>query len=358
MNLDAHLDTILRRHEELGARLAAGAAGSDYADSSREYAELEPLAEAIRGLRAKRKERADLAAMLADPALEADMREIAAAEIADTDAAIEATMQEIRVALLPKDAADESNVILEVRAGTGGDEAALFAGDLFRMYVKYAEGRGWKVEVLSASEGTAGGYKEIIAEVAGRGAFARLKYESGIHRVQRVPATETQGRIHTSAATVAVMPEAREIDVDIKDSDLKVDTMRASGAGGQHVNKTDSAIRITHLPTGIVVAVQAERSQHKNRAQAMSLLRSRIYDAERERADTERAKDRRDQVGSGDRSGRIRTYNFPQGRMTDHRVNLTLYSLDRLIEGEGLDEVIDALAADRQARLLAEQAEG
>jgi len=286
------------------------------------------------------------------------MREIAAAEIADTDAAIEATMQEIRVALLPKDAADESNVILEVRAGTGGDEAALFAGDLFRMYVKYAEGRGWKVDVLSASEGTAGGYKEIIAEVAGRGAYSRLKYESGIHRVQRVPATETQGRIHTSAATVAVMPEAREIDVDIKDSDLKVDTMRASGAGGQHVNKTDSAIRITHLPTGIVVAVQAERSQHKNRAQAMSLLRARIYDAERERADTERAKDRREQVGTGDRSGRIRTYNFPQGRMTDHRVNLTLYSLDRLIEGEGLDEVIDALAADRQARLLAEQAEG
>jgi len=358
MNLDAHLDTILRRHEELGARLAAGAAGSDYADASREYSELESLAGAIRGLRAKRKERADLDAMLADPALEADMREIAAAEIADTDAAIEATMQEIRVALLPKDAADESNVILEVRAGTGGDEAALFAGDLFRMYVKYAEGRGWKVDVLSASEGTAGGYKEIIAEVAGRGAYSRLKYESGIHRVQRVPATETQGRIHTSAATVAVMPEAREIDVDIKDSDLKVDTMRASGAGGQHVNKTDSAIRITHLPTGIVVAVQAERSQHKNRAQAMSLLRARIYDAERERADTERAKDRREQVGTGDRSGRIRTYNFPQGRMTDHRVNLTLYSLDRLIEGEGLDEVIDALAADRQARLLAEQAEG
>ena len=358
MNLDAHLDTILRRHEDLGAQLAAGAAGSDYADASREYAELEPLAGAIRGLRAKQRERADLDAMLADPALEADMREIAAAEIEEAGAAIEATMQEIRVALLPKDAADESNVILEVRAGTGGDEAALFAGDLFRMYVKYAEGRGWKVDVLSASEGTAGGYKEIIAEVAGRGAFARLKYESGIHRVQRVPATETQGRIHTSAATVAVMPEAREIDVDIKDSDLKIDTMRASGAGGQHVNKTDSAIRITHLPTGIVVAVQAERSQHKNRAQAMSLLRARIFDGERERADAERAKERREQVGTGDRSGRIRTYNFPQGRMTDHRVNLTLYSLDRLIEGDGLDEVIDALAADRQARLLAEQAEG
>jgi len=211
--------------------------------------------------------------------------------------------------------------------------------------------------VLSASEGTAGGYKEIIAEIAGRGAFARLKYESGIHRVQRVPATETQGRIHTSAATVAVMPEARDVDVDIKESDLKIDTMRAGGAGGQHVNKTESAIRITHLPTGIVVAVQEERSQHRNRAKAMALLRSRILDGERERADAERSRNRREQVGSGDRSGRIRTYNFPQGRMTDHRINLTLYSLDRLIEAEGLDEVIDALAADRQAQLLADQAE-
>jgi peptide chain release factor 1 len=358
MNLDAHLDTILRRHEELGARLAGGASGSDYSEASREYAELEPLADAIRGLRAKQKERADLEAMLADPALEPDMREIAAAEVEQTAAALAAMTQEIRVALLPKDAADESNVILEVRAGTGGDEAALFAGDLFRMYVKYAEARGWKVEVLSASEGTAGGYKEIIAEVAGRGAYSRLKFESGVHRVQRVPATETQGRIHTSAATVAVMPEAREIDVEIKDSDLKVDTMRAGGAGGQHVNKTESAIRITHLPTGIVVFVQAERSQHKNRARAMSLLRSRILDGEHERADAERAKERREQVGSGDRSQRIRTYNFPQGRMTDHRVNLTLYSLEKFMEGEGLDEVIDALAADRQARLLAEQAEG
>ena len=355
MNLDAHLDTILRRHEELGHKLGAGLDGSDYADVSREYAELEPLADSIRSLRAKQKERAELDALLADPTLEAEMREIAEVEAVEAVNAIEAMTRDIRLALLPRDAADESNVILELRAGTGGDEAALFAGDLMRMYVKYAETRGWKVEVLSASEGTAGGYKEIIAEVAGRGAYARLKYESGVHRVQRVPATETQGRIHTSAATVAVMPEARDIDVDIKESDLKIDTMRAGGAGGQHVNKTESAIRITHLPTGIVVAVQAERSQHKNRAQAMALLRSRIFDAERERADAERAKNRREQVGSGDRSQRIRTYNFPQGRMTDHRINLTLYSLDRLIEGEGLDEVIDALAADRQARLLAEQ---
>jgi peptide chain release factor 1 len=242
-----------------------------------------------------------------------------------------------------------------VRAGTGGDEAALFAGDLFRMYLKYAESKRWKVEVLSMSEGAAGGYKEIIAEIAGRGAFARLKFESGVHRVQRVPATETQGRIHTSAATVAVLPEAQEIDLVINEADLKVDTMRSSGAGGQHVNKTESAIRITHLPTGIVVAMQEERSQHRNRAKAMAVLRSRILDAQNQRADDERAADRRSQVGSGDRSQRIRTYNFPQDRVTDHRINLTLYTLAKVIEGEGLDEIIDALTADRRARLLAAQ---
>ena len=277
-------------------------------------------------------------------------------QLRDAVAEAEKTAQEIRVSLLPKDAADDGNVILEVRAGTGGDEAALFAGDLFRMYVKYAESKGWKVEVLSASEGTAGGYKEIIAEIVGRGAFAKLKFESGAHRVQRVPATETQGRIHTSAATVAVMPEAQEIDFEINESDLKIDTMRSSGAGGQHVNKTESAIRITHLPTGVVVAMQEERSQHRNRAKAMALLRSRILDAKQQKADEERSQHRRTQVGSGDRSQRIRTYNFPQGRMTDHRINLTLYSLDRLIEGEGLDDVIDALTAERQAQLLADQA--
>jgi peptide chain release factor 1 len=284
------------------------------------------------------------------------MRDMAEAELRDAVAEAEKMAQEIRVSLLPKDVADDGNVILEVRAGTGGDEAALFAGDLFRMYVKYAESKGWKVEVLSASEGTAGGYKEIIAEIVGRGAFAKLKFESGVHRVQRVPATETQGRIHTSAATVAVMPEAREIDFEIDESDLKIDTMRSSGAGGQHVNKTESAIRITHLPTGVVVAMQEERSQHRNRAKAMALLRSRILDAKQQKADDERSQQRRTQVGSGDRSQRIRTYNFPQGRMTDHRINLTLYSLDRLIEGEGLDEVIDALTAERQAQLLADQA--
>jgi peptide chain release factor 1 len=356
MTVNANLDLILRRYEELGSRLSAGVAGAEYAKLSRELAELEPIAAAIRTLRAKERERAELDAMLADPSLDAEMRDMAEAELRDAVAEAEKTAQEIRVSLLPKDAADDGNVILEVRAGTGGDEAALFAGDLFRMYVKYAESKGWKVEVLSASEGTSGGYKEIIAEIVGRGAFAKLKFESGVHRVQRVPATETQGRIHTSAATVAVMPEAQEIDFEINESDLKIDTMRSSGAGGQHVNKTESAIRITHLPTGVVVAMQEERSQHRNRAKAMALLRSRILDAKQQKADDERSQQRRTQVGSGDRSQRIRTYNFPQGRMTDHRINLTLYSLDRLIEGEGLDEVIDALTAERQAQLLADQA--
>ena len=297
-------------------------------------------------------------AMLADAGLEAEMREMAAADLKSAEDQIAELTQAIRISLLPKDAADDGNVILEVRAGTGGDEAALFAGDLFRMYAKYADLKGWKVDVLSASEGTAGGYKEIIAEVTGRGAYARLKYESGAHRVQRVPATETQGRIHTSAATVAVMPEATDVDFEIDEADLKIDTMRSSGAGGQHVNKTESAIRITHLPTGVVVAMQEERSQHRNRAKAMALLKARILDAKQQAADAERAEARRAQVGSGDRSQRIRTYNFPQGRLTDHRINLTLYTLDRLIEGEGLDAVIDALAAERQAELLAEQAAG
>jgi len=350
-------DVILRRYEEIGARLSEGAGGGEFATLSRELAELEPVASAIRAWRDKERERADLAALLGEAGLEPEIRAMAEADRARIEAEIEPMAQAIRLALLPKDAADEGNVILEVRAGTGGDEAALFAGDLFRMYVKFAEAKGWKVDILSASEGTAGGYKEVVAEIAGRGAYARLKFESGVHRVQRVPATEAQGRIHTSAATVAVLPLAEEIDLTINEADLKVDTMRASGAGGQHVNKTESAIRITHLPTGIVVAVQEERSQHRNRAKAMALLRSRILDGENQRANEERAEARRVQVGSGDRSQRIRTYNFPQGRVTDHRVNLTLYSLDRLMEGEGLEEIVDALTADRQARLLAEQAE-
>ena len=262
--------------------------------------------------------------------------------------------QKIRVALLPKDAMDDRNVMLEIRAGTGGDEASLFAGDLFRMYERFANLQGWKVEVISASEGTVGGYKEIIAEVKGRGAFAKLKFESGVHRVQRVPDTETQGRIHTSAATVAVLPEVEEVDVDIKNDDLRIETMRAQGAGGQHVNKTESAIRITHIPTGIVVIMQDSRSQHKNRASAMNILRSRIYDAERQ-SSTPSARPTQEKVGSGDRSERIRTYNFPQGRVTDHRINLTLYKLPQVISGEALGELIDALTTEHQAALLAAQ---
>ena len=251
------------------------------------------------------------------------------------------------------DAADEGGAILELRAGTGGDEAAIFAGDLYRMYERYAQSKGWKVELLSASEGTAGGFKEVIASVSGRGVFAKLKFESGVHRVQRVPDTETQGRIHTSAATVAVLPEAQDVDIDINEADLKIDTMRAQGAGGQHVNKTESAIRITHLPTNTIVFVQDERSQHKNRARAMGLLKARLYDMQRQKLDSERAADRKSQVGSGDRSERIRTYNFPQGRLTDHRINLTLYKLDKIITGEALDDVIDPLITEHQAAQLA-----
>jgi peptide chain release factor 1 len=350
-----NLDLILRRHREITARLAEGASGTEYPALSRELADLEPVVAAIGAFQAKEKERADLAALLQAPDLEAEMRAMASAELATAETQTRAMEKAIRLALLPKDAADEGDAILEVRAGTGGDEAALFAGDLFRMYVKYAESKRWKVEVLSMSEGTAGGYKEIVAEISGRGVFARLKFESGVHRVQRVPATETQGRIHTSAATVAVLPVAEEADFVINEADLKIDTMRSSGAGGQHVNKTESAIRITHIPTGVVVAMQEERSQHRNRAKAMALLRSRIVDARNQKLESERAEARRSQVGSGDRSQRIRTYNFPQGRVTEHRVNLTLYSLERIMEGEGLDEIIEALTAERQAELLAQQ---
>ena len=356
MAANDNLDLILRRHQEISARLAEGAAGAQYSALSRELNELEPVVAAIEAFQSKEKERADLAAMLREPKLDPDMRAMAEAELAAVDTDAEAMSKAIQIALLPKDAADEGSAIIEVRAGTGGDEAALFAGDLFRMYVKYAERKRWKVEVLSSSEGTAGGFKEIVAEVSGRGVFARFKFESGVHRVQRVPATETQGRIHTSAATVAIMPIPEEADFVINEADLKVDTMRSSGAGGQHVNKTELAIRITHLPTGVVVAMQEERSQHRNRAKAMALLRSRILDAKNQKLDAERAQERRSQVGSGDRSQRIRTYNFPQGRLTDHRVNLTLYSLDRIMEGEGLDEIIDGLTAERQAELLAAQA--
>ncbi|WP_026608260.1 peptide chain release factor 1 [Methylocapsa acidiphila] len=347
------LDLILRRHDEISARLAGAPEAAVYVALSRELAGLEEVVRAIREFRTQAQEVAGLEAMLADPATDAEMRGLAEEELREAEGRLAALERDLQLALLPKDAADEKSAILEIRAGTGGDEAALFAGDLFRMYQRYAETKGWRVEILSASEGTAGGYKEIIAEVEGRGVFARLKFESGTHRVQRVPDTETQGRIHTSAATVAVLPEAEEVDVDINEADLKIDTMRAQGAGGQHVNKTESAIRITHIPTNTIIFVQDERSQHKNRARAMALLRARIYDMERQKLDAERAADRRSQVGSGDRSERIRTYNFPQGRLTDHRINLTLYKLDKVMTGEALDEVIDALVTHHQAQLLA-----
>ena len=356
MAANDNLELILRRRQEISARLTEGASGAQYSALSRELNELEPVVAAIQAFQSKEKERADLMTLLREPDLDSDMRAMAEAELAAVDTEAEAMSKAIQIALLPKDAADEGSAIIEVRAGTGGDEAALFAGDLFRMYVKYAERQRWKVEVLSSSEGTAGGFKEIVAEVSGRGVFARLKFESGVHRVQRVPATETQGRIHTSAATVAVLPIAQESDFEINEADLKIDTYRSSGAGGQHVNKTESAIRITHLPTGVVVAMQEERSQHRNRTKAMALLRSRILDARNQKLDADRAQERRSQVGSGDRSQRIRTYNFPQGRVTDHRINLTLYSLDRIMEGEGLDEIVDALTSERQAELLAQQA--
>ena len=307
----------------------------------------------MKAYRSAQTEIRDIDALIADPSTDAEMRELAEVERPALEEKRVALEQQIRVALLPKDAMDERSVVLEIRAGTGGDEASLFAGDLFRMYERFAALQGWKVEVISASEGTVGGFKEIIAAIEGRGAYAKLKFESGVHRVQRVPDTEASGRIHTSAATVAVLPEAEEVDVEIKDVDLKIDTMRSQGAGGQHVNKTESAIRITHLPSGIVVYVQEDRSQHRNRAKAMALLRARLYDAEKQRLDSQRSAERRGQVGSGDRSERIRTYNFPQGRVTDHRINLTLYKLPQVIAGEALHELIDALTTEHQAALLA-----
>ena len=349
---DKH-NLILRRHEELSARLGEGVSGPDFVTLSRELSDLNAIVDAIRALRQAQEDYAGVEAMLADPALDAEMRELAEMEKGEAQERLAELEQQIRIALLPKDAADEGGAILELRAGTGGDEAAIFAGDLYRMYERYAQSKGWKVELLSASEGTAGGFKEVIASVSGRGVFAKLKFESGVHRVQRVPDTETQGRIHTSAATVAVLPEAQDVDIDINEADLKIDTMRAQGAGGQHVNKTESAIRITHLPTNTIVFVQDERSQHKNRARAMGLLKARLYDMQRQKLDSERAADRKSQVGSGDRSERIRTYNFPQGRLTDHRINLTLYKLDKIITGEALDDVIDPLITEHQAAQLA-----
>jgi peptide chain release factor 1 len=347
------LDAILTRHATLEAELAGQTKPDTYVQLSRELSDLGPVVEKVKAYRSVLAEMRDLDALIEDPATDSDMREMAAEEQPALEGRRLALEQDIRLALIPKDAMDDRNVMLEIRAGTGGDEASLFAGNLFRMYERFAAIQGWKVEVISASEGSMGGYKEIVAEIRGRGAFARLKFESGVHRVQRVPDTEASGRIHTSAATVAVLPEAQDVDISINEADLKIDTMRSSGAGGQHVNKTESAIRITHLPSGIVVAVQEERSQHKNKAKAMAMLRTKLYDQERSKLDAERAAARRGQVGSGDRSERIRTYNFPQGRVSDHRINLTLYKLPQIIEGEALGEIIDALVTEHQAALLA-----
>ena len=347
------MDALLARHSMVESELATGLAPDAYVRLSREFAELTPVVEAIKAYRNTDKEITELAALIDDTATDSEVRKLADVERHELQQRKETLAQGIRLALLPKDVMDDHNAILEIRAGTGGDEAALFAGDLFRMYERYAAKQGWKTEILSISEGAKGGFKEIVAEVRGRGVFAKLKFESGVHRVQRVPDTEASGRIHTSAATVAVLPEVEDVDIHINEADLKVDTMRAGGAGGQHVNKTESAIRITHIPSGIVVAVQEERSQHKNRAKAMTMLRAKLYDQERSKRDAERAAERRGQVGSGDRSERIRTYNFPQGRVTDHRINLTIYKLPQVMEGEALNEIIDALVTEHQAELLA-----
>jgi peptide chain release factor 1 len=347
------LDALLDRHALVEREMASGVGGEAYVKLSREFAELSPVIVAIKAYRATEVELAGIDAMIADAKTEPEMRRMAEAERPALTERKTRLERQLQLALIPKDAMDDHNAILEIRAGTGGDEAALFAGDLFRMYERYAAKQGWKTEVISISEGTKGGFKEIVAEVSGRGVFAKLKFESGVHRVQRVPDTEASGRIHTSASTVAVLPQVEDVDIYINESDLKIDTMRAQGAGGQHVNKTESAIRITHIPSGIVVFVQEERSQHKNKAKAMAYLRSKLYEQERSKRDSERAADRKSQIGSGDRSERIRTYNFPQGRVTDHRINLTLYNLPKVIEGEALGDVIDALITEHQAELLA-----
>jgi len=354
---EERLEAVLERFAVVENALGETTDGETLARLGRERAELEPVVEAIRALRATDAELIDLGKLIEDAATDPEMRALATAEQEEARARRDAAVDALQIELLPKDAADARGVILEVRAGTGGDEAALFAGDLFRMYQRYADSQGWRVEVLAASEGTAGGFKEIVAKIDGAGVFGRLKFESGVHRVQRVPATESSGRIHTSAATVAVLPEAEEVDVALEDSDLRFDVFRASGAGGQHVNKTESAVRVTHIPTGLAVAVQDERSQHRNRARALELLRAKLFDIERERVHGARADARRGQIGSGDRSERIRTYNFPQGRVTDHRIGLTLHKLDAVMAGEALGEIIDALAAEQRARLLAAENE-
>ena len=352
MSLESKLAPLKARHEELAALMSQeGLSGDEFVKISKEYADLSPVVEAIDSYRTALQEQEDLQELITDP----EMKEIAQEDLHRIEKLLPDLEHKIRLALIPKDSADEKNAILEIRAGTGGDEAALFAGDLLNMYKGYASTQGWRFEIIEYSESPVGGYKEIIAEIKGMDVFSKLKFESGVHRVQRVPKTETQGRVHTSAATVAVLPEAEEVDIEINEAkDLRIDTFRSQGAGGQCVNTTDSAVRITHLPTGLAVEIQEERSQHKNKARAMALLRSRRYEQQWRKAQEERTADRKAQVGSGDRSERIRTYNFPQGRVTDHRINLTLYRLDDVIAGTALDEVIDALVTEDQASKLAE----
>jgi peptide chain release factor 1 len=352
-SLEAHLEQLVRRHAELRDALGgSGLTGVDFARLSKEYSDLSPIVDGIDALRRARDELTSLSG-LAQSSEDAELKALAEDELQILRERLPALEQQVKLALLPKDADDARNAILEVRAGTGGEEAALFAASLFRMYQRYAALRGWRFEILDLSETGLGGFKEATASITGRDVFARLKFESGVHRVQRVPETEASGRIHTSAATVAVLPEAEEVDIRIDERDLRIDVFRSSGPGGQSVNTTDSAVRITHLPTGLVVIQQDEKSQHKNKARALKVLRSRLYEMERQARDSARAAERKSQVGSGDRSERIRTYNFPQGRVTDHRINLTLYKIDKVMSGEALDEIIDAILAEDQAARLA-----
>jgi peptide chain release factor 1 len=355
----AKLDRLLDRFHAVEAELASGTGGAGFVKLSKEHAELAPVIAVARDYRSVQDQLAGAEALIADPATDTEMRNLAEEERAELKQRFETLEHNLQIQLLPKDAADASSAIVEIRAGTGGDEAALFAADLLEMYTRYASLQGWRTELLSRTDSDLGGIKEAVLDVTGQGVFAKLKFESGVHRVQRVPVTEAQGRIHTSAATVAVLPEAEDVDIQIDDKDLRIDVYRAQGAGGQHVNKTESAVRITHLPTGIAIAQQTEKSQHKNKAAAMKLLKAKLYDMERARLDKARASERKSMVGSGDRSERIRTYNFPQGRVTDHRINLTLYKLDRIVSGDDLGDIVDALVAQDQAdRLAAMEDEG
>lgn len=354
MSFIQNLDKIINKHEELSDRLASGVVGEEFVKISKEFSDLSPIVDKIILYKNTAKEIADLKEMLNDGSSDNEVKEMASAELIALEDKFPQIERSVKVSLLPKDAADEKNAIIEVRAGTGGEEAALFAANLFGMYQRYAESHGWRFEIMALAETGIGGYKEASALITGNGVFARLKFESGVHRVQRIPDTESSGRIHTSAATVAVLPEAEEVDVHIEDKDLRIDTYRASGAGGQHVNTTDSAVRVTHIPSGLVVTQQDEKSQHKNKAKALKILRSRLYEMEREKIQSERAASRKGQVGSGDRSERIRTYNFPQGRVTDHRINMTLYKIDSVVKEGDLDEFVEALISTDEAQKLAE----